>query len=51
MYFVPNISMTSEEVGGTVESQNRPMTMPKVIAVVGLGGSRMKAAIATARPR
>ena len=37
MYFVPNISMTSEEVGGTVESQNRPMTTPNRIAVAGRG--------------
>ena len=51
MYFVPNISITSAAVGGTVESQSRPMATPKTRAVVGDGGRRMKTMMATARPR
>ena len=51
MYRVPNISITSDEVGGTVESQKRPMAKPKTRQLAGEIGVRMKAAIATERPR
>ena len=46
---VPNISATSAEVGGTVESQVRPVTAPKTIAEKGVIGNEMKATIDSAR--
>jgi hypothetical protein len=38
---VPNISATSPDVGGTVDSQSRPSTAPKITVVTALGGSMM----------
>jgi hypothetical protein len=43
--------MTSAAVGGTVESQRTPIESPNRMEVVGETGARMKAAIATERPR
>ena len=46
---VPNITATSAEVGGTVDSQSSPVTAPNVSAESGLMGSVMNATIARAR--
>ena len=48
---VPNITATRPEVGGTVDSQVRPVTTPKARVVVVLGGRVMKIAIEIARTR
>ena len=48
---MPNISITSEEVGGTVESQSSPVTAPKATAKPALAGKVMKATTASARPQ
>jgi hypothetical protein len=46
---VPNISATSAEVGGTLESQVSPEIAPNRMAVVGVIGKEMKATVASAR--
>jgi hypothetical protein len=43
--------MTRADVGGTVESHSKPIANPKRIEVAGESGSRMKAAIASERPK
>src|SRR5262245_20909928 len=48
---VPNISATRPDVGGTVESQSRPMDAPKTIAETDVTGSVMKTATASERSR
>src|SRR5215216_1234657 len=48
---VPNISATSEEVGGTVESHRSPVTAPNTTAEAKLAGSVMKAIAASARAK
>src|SRR3981189_2192820 len=48
---VPNIRATRLEVGGTVDSQRKPVTAPNTIAAAGLAGRVMKATTATARPK
>src|SRR6266700_2532257 len=48
---VPNISATSAEVGGTVESHSRPIAAPKASVAGVLGGSTTNATIASARVR
>jgi len=46
---VPNISTTSPEVGGTVDSQLSPIATPNNSAEVVLSGTQMNTAIAAAR--
>src|ERR1700675_794210 len=46
---VPNIKATSADVGGTVESQVRPVEAPKMIAENVVIGNEMKATIDIAR--
>ena len=46
---VPNMTATSADVGGTVDSHMSPVTAPKTNVAIGLAGSVMKATIATAR--
>src|SRR3981081_3197270 len=48
---VPNISATSAEVGGTVESQVRPVAAPNTIAENVVIGNEMKATIDSARAK
>src|SRR5215213_10186212 len=48
---VPNISATSPEVGGTVDSHNSPVTAPKIKVVVVVAGNTMKASIESARAK
>ena len=48
---VPNISATSPEVGGTVESQSSPVTAPNTSVEAVLGGSMIRPTIADARPK
>src|SRR5262249_52453720 len=48
---VPNITATRPEVGGTVESQRKPVTAPNTSAEPVLAGSVTKATIASARPK
>jgi hypothetical protein len=43
--------MTSEEVGGTVDSHRKPIAIPNAMALTGEAGITMNTAIATARPR
>src|SRR5512134_508401 len=40
---VPNISATSPEVGGTVDSHNKPVTAPKISVEVVVAGNKIKA--------
>ena len=44
---VPNMTATSAEVGGTVDSHSRPITAPKISVATGLAGSVMKTTIAS----
>ena len=46
---VPNISATSAEVSGTVESHSTPIAAPNRSALAGDIGASTKAVIATAR--
>ena len=46
---VPNIRATSAEVGGTVDSQVRPVAAPNTIAEKVVIGNEMKATIDIAR--
>ena len=46
---VPNISATSAEVGGTVESQVRPVAAPNTMAENVVTGNEMKTTIDNAR--
>ena len=48
MYRVPNICAMRLDVGGTVESQGKPIAAPNPIAFAGDGGSMMKIRIAIA---
>src|SRR6202045_2869151 len=48
---VPNISATRLEVGGTVDSQVRPVTMPNAIAEKVVIGNEMNATIDSARTK
>ena len=48
---VPNMTATSELVGGTVDSHSRPITMAKTTALVGVCGKSRKAVTATERAR
>ena len=47
---VPNITTMSPDVGGTVDSQNKPSTAPKTRVTTVLGGSIMYRRMAIARP-
>jgi len=40
---VPNMMVTSADVGGTVESQSRPETAPKLSVAAALGGASARA--------
>jgi len=48
---VPNITATSPEVSGTVESQRTPMAAAKRSTTVGVGGRVMKSQITPALAR
>ena len=46
---VPNMTAMMPLVGGTTESQTRPITAPNSTAVTGVTGNEMKAKMAAAR--
>ena len=48
---VPNMTATSPEVGGMVDSQSSPVTAPKISVATVLGGNKMNTAIAMAREK
>ncbi len=50
-YLVPNITATSPEVSGTVESHRTPIAAAKTSTTAGVGGSVMKTAMTTALAR